>query len=310
MLHKFYSLTLKMAALIVMVSLTFSCSLNDEEVLQNDVPGFAGMGDTIHVDSSQICGNPVTGLFVDMTGSPGTPSATGPGEYGGWKIVATQDWCVFTYELGRGWFLSDISLFLGDATQIPVDGKGGIDEANYPTQESYAIPGNLGSVALPLTNVTRCPSASSFSAVLQILELDWLGQPFNETTVTVQGQSLGNDGVQAIAWCASICPSQPPACVIPTPGPGDDISEYYCGNSNGNSEQKVTVCHLPPGNPGNAQEICIGVSALPAHVIDFKPANDPCMGHHSGCHIGPCDPCGPGTSVNYGESISSNCPGN
>jgi hypothetical protein len=61
----------------------------------------------------------------------------------------------------------------------------------------------------------------------------------------------------------------------------------------GNSpHHKVNVCHLPPGNPGNRHTICIDTDALPAHVIDFKPANNRCMGHLSGCHIGPCDPCG------------------
>ena len=32
------------------------------------------------------------------------------------------------------------------------------------------------------------------------------------------------------------------------------------------AEEKVTICHFPPGNPGNVQEITVGVSALPAHV--------------------------------------------
>ncbi len=35
--------------------------------------------------------------------------------------------------------------------------------------------------------------------------------------------------------------------------------------SNGNNK-KVYVCHLPPGNPANVQNICISVNAVPAHV--------------------------------------------
>jgi len=31
-------------------------------------------------------------------------------------------------------------------------------------------------------------------------------------------------------------------------------------------ERKVTICHLPPGNPPNFQIISIGISALPAHL--------------------------------------------
>ncbi|MCB9231917.1 MAG: hypothetical protein H6581_09655 [Bacteroidia bacterium] len=103
------------------------------------------------------------------------------------------------------------------------------------------------------------------------------------------------------------CVSAPPACQIPSVAPGADLSEYACGNPNAG---KVTVCHFPPGNPENMQEICISTNALPAHIIDFKPANDPCMGHHSGCHLGSCDPCGPGSSADHAASIVSNCPGN
>jgi hypothetical protein len=29
---------------------------------------------------------------------------------------------------------------------------------------------------------------------------------------------------------------------------------------------KVTVCHVPPGNPGNCQEISVSLNALDAHL--------------------------------------------
>ncbi len=32
-----------------------------------------------------------------------------------------------------------------------------------------------------------------------------------------------------------------------------------------NGDAKITICHIPPGNPGNAQSINIGLSALQAH---------------------------------------------
>jgi hypothetical protein len=93
----------------------------------------------------------------------------------------------------------------------------------------------------------------------------------------------------------------PACCFVPRPGPNDLLGLWACGNGNG--QQKVQVCHLPPGNPGNLQEICIATPALPAHIIDFKPQDKPCQGHHSGCHIGPCDPCGPGSTA--AESITA-----
>ena len=30
--------------------------------------------------------------------------------------------------------------------------------------------------------------------------------------------------------------------------------------------KKTTVCHIPPGNPANAHTICVGNSAVPAHL--------------------------------------------
>lgn len=39
--------------------------------------------------------------------------------------------------------------------------------------------------------------------------------------------------------------------------------------------EKVLICHIPPGNPGNPQTISVSVNAVPAH-----------LGH--GDHLGPC----------------------
>lgn len=68
-----------------------------------------------------------------------------------------------------------------------------------------------------------------------------------------------------------------------------------CGNGNGNNGiHKVWVCHVPPGNPSNVQDICIDWSALPAHIERFRaPGSNPNQGHDSGCEIGRCgsNPC-------------------
>src|ERR1700747_201397 len=40
---------------------------------------------------------------------------------------------------------------------------------------------------------------------------------------------------------------------------------------------KVTICHVPPGNPANAHTITIGAPAVPHH-----------LSNHPGDHIGPC----------------------
>lgn len=43
-----------------------------------------------------------------------------------------------------------------------------------------------------------------------------------------------------------------------------------------NKPGKVLVCHLPPGNPENVQEICISENAVAAHIAH-------------GCRVGVCD---------------------
>jgi len=52
------------------------------------------------------------------------------------------------------------------------------------------------------------------------------------------------------------------------------------------AEDKCTICHLPPGNPQNAQTLVVGCSAVDAH-----------MRNHPGDCLGPC-PCQPTPAQN------------
>jgi uncharacterized protein len=58
-----------------------------------------------------------------------------------------------------------------------------------------------------------------------------------------------------------------------------NVVDVHCGNNN----DKVLVCHIPPGNPANAHTICISENGVPAHLAH-------------GCHLGPCDPVPPDTT--------------
>ena len=58
----------------------------------------------------------------------------------------------------------------------------------------------------------------------------------------------------------------------PTPG-SCDCSGFPCGKRG----QKVTLCHVPPGNPGNLHTLCISPNAVPAHLAN-----------HPGDFCGPC----------------------
>jgi hypothetical protein len=47
------------------------------------------------------------------------------------------------------------------------------------------------------------------------------------------------------------------------------------GNGHGNGHGHVTLCHVPPGNPGNAHTITVGEPAVPAHLAHGDQL-DPC----------------------------------
>jgi hypothetical protein len=57
------------------------------------------------------------------------------------------------------------------------------------------------------------------------------------------------------------------------------LSSLIC-SGNGNNI-KYRVCHIPPGNPANPQNICISASALNAHLIQGNNG-------HNKCHLGYC----------------------
>jgi len=64
---------------------------------------------------------------------------------------------------------------------------------------------------------------------------------------------------------ASGCFSEPDTLTI-------EVIDVQCGNNS----NKVLICHIPPGNPANAHEICISANAVPAHLTNH------------GDHLGPC----------------------
>jgi len=57
------------------------------------------------------------------------------------------------------------------------------------------------------------------------------------------------------------------------------LSSAVC-SGNGNNV-KFAVCHIPPGNPSNPQNICISVNALNAHLTSGSNG-------HNNCYLGPC----------------------
>ena len=49
--------------------------------------------------------------------------------------------------------------------------------------------------------------------------------------------------------------------------------------------QKVTICHIPPGNPGNAHTITVGEPAVAAHVAEHGDTIGPCPEPTATAHL-------------------------
>jgi hypothetical protein len=56
------------------------------------------------------------------------------------------------------------------------------------------------------------------------------------------------------------------------------VKDIRDGVSNNPNNQKVWICHAPPGNPSNTQTLSISVNAVPSH-----------LSNHSGDRLGRCD---------------------
>lgn len=284
-----------LAGVALMGIMAFGCESSDN-VNPKSNPNLAGQGagDTIHEGPLNICGDVITGRLVDASGNAGSGDIFGPANYGTYSMMRADDDMIVTYSLDRGYFATDMLCYYGPTNALPRLQNGNVDAENLPLRWSVPSRG-MGEVTWPYNPSVLCPADIVFVGEVTIVQLDFLGNAFGETNVYFEGTDVGTNGWQSVDFCASLCPGQQPPCAIPSVTPTSDLSAYHC--QNGNGQVKVNVCHLPPGNPANMQEICISVSALDAHILEFKPANNPCMGHHSGCHIGPCDPCGPGTSA-------------
>jgi hypothetical protein len=58
-----------------------------------------------------------------------------------------------------------------------------------------------------------------------------------------------------------------------------DVDLHACAPG---QTRKTTICHIPPGNPGNAHTLCIGDAAVAAHVEHHHDTLGPCA-HESPC---------------------------
>ena len=67
--------------------------------------------------------------------------------------------------------------------------------------------------------------------------------------------------------------------------------------------KKVLVCHIPPGNPANAHEICVGAPAVAAHVRNHGDPIGPCPSSAPPPDAGTSDDAGSDTGTPPGDGV-------
>jgi hypothetical protein len=92
----------------------------------------------------------------------------------------------------------------------------------------------------------------------------------SETSTTQKVKTLSVVIPTAAVLVLSAMLATPGLAAVPAYAGGDDKDDKKKDND------KVTICHFPPGNPDNAHTITIGKPALKAHLAH-------------GDTIGPCD---------------------
>ena len=83
-----------------------------------------------------------------------------------------------------------------------------------------------------------------------------------------------------------------------------DVDLHACAPG---STKKTTICHFPPGNPSNAHTLCVGNSAVPAHVQHHHDTLGECASEPS-CDGGDVD-AGTGGGSGSGSYIDASIDG-
>lgn len=173
-----------------------------------------GPGDTVHVAPDSICGAIMTGDLVDINHNTGSGNMFGADTYGTWEMLATPREMVVQVNMGRGWFTADWSVYMGGEANIPTDGNGNPLLESFPANGIVRPVRNNCEIRWPISSQMRCPNSVAVVMHVTLVELDFLGNAFNETTVWLDGVSLGSAGARVVSFCAESCvqatPSTPP----------------------------------------------------------------------------------------------------
>jgi len=111
----------------------------------------------------------------------------------------------------------------------------------------------------------------------------------NTLQVSIQ-DNAGTNGTDVLRFAVPICTCG--TAVMTTAGEVNHWGAPLVWGQNGcgtgytvDNNNKVTICHFPPGNPANNNDLSVSVNAIKAHLAH-------------GDYIGSCDSCAPDTYAN------------
>lgn len=294
---------------LLLTILATGCSPYDENPAEEGlITGELGGLKTRHTVSNK-CG---ADLFIPMVFEVNSTEV----QLAELEIVNDEDFLHFIVKPNSGLTVSEINIWRGthsifcnnnsfSGCDAPTDSSGALVPSLFPYQQQFGIQSLSQVYSIPLDQVYK---SNSFVIHAKTVSLGQNGSIiFSQSVYAKANVQQGNP--LKVDFVVSKCPGQAcepwidgnpncdtNACAIPVAAPGDNISAFKCTPGAVNSDYKI--CHIPPGNPSGMAATCIPESQLKLHLVSHKPNNNPCLGHHSGCHLGDCDPCGPGSTIN------------
>jgi hypothetical protein len=156
-----------------------------------------------------------------------------------------------------------------------------------------------GAPSAYIANWTRniCPPVQNSCTVIQV------GNPALPSCTTLAPTVANPVGAVTYAWSTgattatlAVCPTANATYSVTASDNSGPLGIFNytvkvvsvaCGGNNGN----VRICHIPPGNPNNQQEICVSWNNAGGHLPAYRPAG--ASGHDTGCQLGRCNsnPC-------------------
>ena len=150
---------------------------------------------------------------------------------------------------------------------------------------------NAYNLSATVTNSTSNSIAFSLNGTLAPYNLS--GNNFSSTLTLNEGLNI--IVISTSNACGNDTKTLNVTYVIPTNnnGSNNDVNNSGNNGSNGNTEEKIIICHYPPGNTGNPQQLEIPLSAWPAHQLH-------------GDLLGPCPNSNNGNGNNGGGNSGNN----